>query len=98
MIFYAGSKFDKYQSSDLISSLAEVFLHFLQRFGREVAHEIPVPALEDTVMQLKAKRRLHDVGTLEKKVSQVKELRQEVINQEMMPNWDEEEELEVEPP
>lgn len=98
MTFYAGSEFDKFQSSDLISSLAEVFLHFLQRFGREVAHEIPVPALEDTVMQLKAKRRLHDVGTLEKKVSQVKELRQEVINQEMMPNWDEEEELEVEPP
>ena len=98
MTVYAGSEFDKFQSSDLISSLAEVFLHFLQRFGREVAHEIPVPALEDTVMQLKAKRRLHDVGTLEKKVSQVKELRQEVINQEMIPNWDEEEELEVEPP
>ena len=98
MMFYAEKEFDKFQSSDLIFSLAEVFLHFLQRFGREVAHEIPVPALEDTVMQLKAKRRLHDVGTLEKKVSQVKELRQEVINQEMMPNWDEEEELEVEPP
>ena len=98
MMFYAGKEFDKFQSSDLIFSLAEVFLHFLQRFGREVAHEIPVFALEDTVMQLKAKRRLHDVGTLEKKVSQVKELRQGVINQEMMPNWDEEEELEVEPP
>lgn len=98
MMFYAGKEFDKFQSSDLIFSLAEVFLHFLQRFGREVAHEIPVFALEDTVMQLKAKRRLHDVGTLEKKVSQVKELRQGVINQEMMSNWDEEEELEVEPP
>lgn len=98
MMFYAGKEFDKFQSSDLIFSLAEVFLHFLQRFGREVAHEIPVFALEDTVMQLKAKRRLHDVGTLEKKVSQVKELRQGVINQEVMPNWDEEEELEVEPP
>ena len=98
MMFYAEKEFDKFQSSDLIFSLAEVFLHFLQRFGREVAHEIPVFALEDTVMQLKAKRRLHDVGTLEKKVSQVKELRQGVINQEMMPNWDEEEELEVEPP
>ena len=98
MLSYTGSEFDKFQSSELISSLTEVFLYFLQRFGHEVAHEVPVFELENTVLQLKAKKRLHDAGALEKKVSQVKELRQEVINQEVMSIWDEEDHLEVEPP
>ena len=98
MLSYAGSRYDKFQLSDVTSCLTEVFLQFLQRFGREVVHNIPVAQLEHTVMQLKAKRLVHNAAALEKKVSQAKELCKEVIDQEFVSKCNEEEQSEAEPP
>lgn len=98
MLSYAGSSREEFQPSDMISRLAEVFLEFLQRFGRQIVHSIPVFQLEHTFAELKARRLLQNTATLEKRVRQVKELHKEVTNEEFESVCRLEEEPELEPP
>ena len=98
MLSITGSRRDEYQPSDVISRLAEIFLHFLPRFGREIVHSIPLAQLEHTFTELKARGRLQNTAALEKKVRQVKELQKEVIDQEFESVRRQEDEPEVEPP
>ena len=98
MLSYVGSRRDEFQPSDVISHLADVFLQFLQKFGREIVHSIPLAQLEHTFMELKTRRRLHNTATLEKKVLQVKDLHKEVIDQEFESVLKQEDESEAEPP
>ena len=98
MLLYAGSSRKEFQSSDMISRLADVFLQLLQRFGREIVHSIPVFQLDHTFVELKARRLLQNTATLEKRVHQVKELHKEVTDEEFDSVSRKEEEIEVEPP
>lgn len=97
MLSYAGSSREEFQPSDMISRLAEVFLEFLQRFGRQIVHSIPVFQLEHTFAELKARRLLQNTATLEIRVRQVKELHKEVTDEEFESVCRLEEEPEVEP-
>jgi len=98
MLSYARSSREDFQPSDAILRLADVFLEFLQRFGREIAHSIPVFQLEHTLAELKARGLLHNSATLENRVRQVKELRLKVVDEEFDSVCRKEEETEVEPP
>ena len=98
MLWYAGSSRQEFQPSDTILRLAEVFLEFMQRFGREIVHSIPVFQLEHTFTELKARRLLQNTATLEKRVCQVKELYKKVTDEEFDSVCRKEEETEVEPP
>ena len=98
MLSYAVSNREEFQPSDMISRLAEVFLEFLQRFGREIVHSIPVFQLEHTFAELKARRLLQNTTTLEKRVRQVRELHKEVTDEEFDSVCRKEEEPEVDPP
>ena len=98
MLSYAGSSREEFQPSDTILRLAEVFLGFMQRFGCEIVHSIPVFQLEHTFAQLKARRLLQNTATLEKRVCQVKELHKKVTDEEFDSVCRKVEETEVEPP
>jgi len=98
MLSYVGSSREEFQPSDTILRLAKVFLEFLQRFGREIVHSIPVFQLEHTVAELKARRLLQNTATLENRVRQVKELHKKVTDEEFDSVWRKEEETEDEPP
>lgn len=98
MLSYAGSSRKEFRSSDVISRLADVFLEFLQRYGREIVHSIPVLQLDHTFTELKARRLLQNTTTLEKRVHQVKELHKVVTDEEFDSVCRKEEEIEVEPP
>ena len=98
MLSYAGSSREEFQPSDTILRLAEVFLEFLQRFGREIVHSIPVFQLEHTFAGLKAKRLLENTTTLENRVRQVKELHIKITDEEFDSVCSKEEETEDEPP
>ena len=98
MLSYAGSSREDFQPSDMISCLAEVFLEFLQRFGREIVHSIPVFQLEHTFAELKARRLLQNTAALEKRVRQVKEFHKEVTDEEFESVCSAEGKTEVEPP
>ena len=76
---YTSELGDNYQPAELISLLAEVFLKLLQKFGQGIVDSIPHAQLNETLGELKSKGLLHDTEMLEKKVLQVKELRDEVI-------------------
>ena len=97
MLSYGGSRRDEFQPTDVISNLAEIFLQFLQRFGREIVHSIPVAQLEHTFAELKARGRLQNTKTLEKRVREVKELHKAVIDQEVESVCRYQDEPEVEP-
>ena len=98
MLSYGGSRGDEFQPSDVISNMAEIFLQFLQRFGREIVHSIPLVQLEHTFGELKARGRLQNTAMLEKRVHEVKELHREVMDQELESVCRSEDQPEVEPP
>ena len=68
--------------ADLLSRLAEVFLELLQRFGRDIVDSIPLGELTETLTELKGKGLLH-ADLVEKKLLQVKELKNEVIRRKI---------------
>lgn len=86
-------------SSDLISRLAEIFLEFLQRFGRDIVDFIPLAQLSETLRELKDKSLLHeDADVLENKIVQVREYRDELIRRKIQSARGQEEESQLTPP
>ena len=86
-------------SSDLVCRLAEIFLEFLQRFGRDVVDFIPLAQLRETLRDLKDKSLLHeDTDLLENKILQVKEYRDELIRQKIQSARGQEDESQLTPP
>ena len=81
------------QPAELISLLAEVFLELLQRFGQRIVDSIPHAQLNETLGELKSKGLLHDTEVLEKKVLQVKELRDEIIRRKTTSGQNDESQL-----
>ena len=69
---------DNYEPDRLVLLLAEVFLELLQRFEQDVIHFIPSAQLNETVGNLKSKGLLEDAETLEKKLHQVKEYKDDI--------------------
>ena len=69
---------DNYEPDRLVVLLAEVFLELLQRFEQNVIHFIPSAQLNETVGNLKSKGLLEDAETLEKKLHQVKEYKDDI--------------------
>ena len=87
-------------SSDLVSRLAEIFLEFLQRFGRDVVDSIPLALLSETLRELKDRSLLceEDTSVLENKILQVKEYRDELIRQKIQCARGQEDESQLTPP
>ena len=69
---------DNRQLDKLVLLLAEVFLELLQRFEQNIIHLVPSAQLNETVGDLKSKGLLEDAETLEKKLQQVKEYKDEI--------------------
>lgn len=85
--------------SDLISRLAEIFLEFLQRFGRDIVDSIPLAQLSETLRELKGKSLLHeDTDVLEEKILQVREYRDELIRRKIQSARGQEDESQLKPP
>ena len=63
----------------VLKNLAEVFLALIQRLGEAIVHRLPLPQLSNSLDVLKEANLIKDASELEKKVQQVKELKNEVI-------------------
>ena len=64
---------------DVITDLTVIFLAMIQRFGESIVHGLPLPQLSASFAALKDKNLIKGADDLEKKLSDVKELKDEVI-------------------
>ena len=63
----------------VLNDLAEIFLALIQRLGEAIVHRLPLPQLSNSLDELKKNNLIKDASELEKKLQQVKELKNEVI-------------------
>ena len=63
----------------VVNDLAEIFLALIQRLGEAIVHRLPLPQLSNSLDELKETNLIKDACELEKKLQQVKELKNEVI-------------------
>ena len=63
----------------VVNDLAEIFLALIQRLGEAIVHGLPHPQLINSLDVLKEENLIKDACELEKKLHQVKELKNEVI-------------------
>ena len=63
----------------VLNDLVEIFLAQIKRLGESIVHRLPLPQLSNSLDELKEKNLVKDVCELEKKLQQVKELKNEVI-------------------
>lgn len=63
----------------VLNDLAEVFLALIKRLGEAIVHRLPLPQLSISLNELKENNLITDASELEKKLQQVKELKNEVI-------------------
>ena len=63
----------------VLNDLAEIFLALIQRLGEAIVHRLPLPQLRNSLDELKEKNVIKDVCELDKKLQQVKELKNDVI-------------------
>lgn len=63
----------------VLNDLAEIFLAQIQRLGDSIVYGLPLPQLSNSLDELKEKNLIKDTGELEKKLQQVRELKNEVI-------------------
>ena len=63
----------------VLKNLAEIFLALIQRLGEAIVHRLPLPQLSNSLDVLKEENLIKDACELEKKLHQVKELKNEVI-------------------
>jgi len=63
----------------VVADLTVVFRAMIQRFGESIVHSLPIPQLSTSLAALKEKNLIEDANELEKKLQDVKELKDEVI-------------------
>ena len=63
----------------VLNDLAEIFLALIRRLGEAIVHRLPLPQLSNSLDELKENNLINDASELEKKLQQVKELKNEVI-------------------
>ena len=63
----------------VVNDLAEIFLALIKRLGEAIVHRLPLPQLSNSLEELKENNLIKDASELEKKLQQVKELKNEVI-------------------
>ena len=63
----------------VVTALTVVFRAMIQRFGESIVHSLPIPQLSTSLAALKEKNLIEDASDLEKKLQDVKELKDEVI-------------------
>ena len=63
----------------VLNDLADIFLALIQRLGEAIVHRLPLPQLSNSLDELKESNLINDACELEKKLQQVKELKNEVI-------------------
>ena len=64
----------------VVADLTVVFRAMIQRFGESIVHGLPIPQLSTSLAEVKEKSLIEDVSDLEKKLQDVKELKDEVIH------------------
>ena len=63
----------------VLNDLAGIFLTLLQKLGESIVHKLPLPQLSTSWEGLKKKNLIEDTSDLDKKIRQVFELRDQVI-------------------
>ena len=63
----------------VVADLTVIFRAMIQRFGESIVHSLPIPQLSTSLAALKEKSLIEDASDLEKKLQDVKELKDEVI-------------------
>ena len=79
----------------VVNDLTEIFLALIHRFGEGIVHGLPLPQLSVSLDDLKEMNLIEDASDLEKKIRQLKELRNDVIRRAKSSH---EEESGTEPP
>lgn len=70
---------DQSDRVSVVSNLTEIFLALIQRFGESIVHGLPLPGLSASLVELKEMNLIEDASELDKKIQQVKDLKNEVI-------------------
>ncbi|KAJ7380464.1 NFX1-type zinc finger-containing protein 1 [Desmophyllum pertusum] len=70
---------DENDRVSVISDLTEIFLALIPRFGESIVHTLPLAQLSTSLEELKENNLIKDTGELDKKVQQIKELKNEQI-------------------
>ena len=63
----------------VMNDLAITFMAMMQRFGESIVHDLPLPQLNESFALLKQQNIIEDVNDLEKKLQEIKDLKEEVI-------------------
>ncbi|KAL9958948.1 hypothetical protein ACROYT_G036026 [Oculina patagonica] len=70
---------DQNDRVSVVSGLTEIFLALIQMFGEGIVHGLPLPQLSTSLDELKEMNLIEDANELDKKIGQVKDLKNEVI-------------------
>ena len=62
-----------------VGNLTEIFVTFLQKFGKDLVYKLPLAQLSTSVKELKELNLVQDVDHLDEKIQQLEELRNEAI-------------------
>ena len=62
-----------------VSNLTEIFVAFLQRFGKDIVYKLPLAQLRTSLNELKESNLVQDVDQLDEKIQQLEELKKEAI-------------------
>ena len=70
---------DDEERVSVVSDLTEIFVAFLERFGENIVHKLPLPQLNTSMSELKKMNLIKDADHLDKKIQKVEQLKNEII-------------------